>query len=188
MKVIIGVMGFARSGKDTTAEILVRKYGFTRMGFADQLRRFALACDPIIYWSETGTYHRLSDVVEAVGWDTAKDEYPEVRRLLQKIGTEGGREIFGETAWVDALFRSVPEDVERLVVPDTRFFSEYEGIHNLGGEVWRVTRPGYGPLNDHASEMEQINIPEDHIVLNDGDLIDLEAHIDMLAGTCVYFS
>lgn len=37
---IIGIMGNARAGKDTLALHLVRKYGFTRVGLADPLKRF----------------------------------------------------------------------------------------------------------------------------------------------------
>ena len=35
---IIGLSGYARSGKDTVAETLVNEYGFKRVAFADKIK------------------------------------------------------------------------------------------------------------------------------------------------------
>ncbi len=37
-KVLIGLMGYARSGKDTIAKFLVSRLGFKRLSFADTLK------------------------------------------------------------------------------------------------------------------------------------------------------
>ena len=37
-EMIIGLSGYARSGKDTVAELLVLNYGFKRVAFADGIR------------------------------------------------------------------------------------------------------------------------------------------------------
>ena len=39
---IIGVAGLAGSGKNAVAEILVKKYGFAMVSFADPLKRYAM--------------------------------------------------------------------------------------------------------------------------------------------------
>jgi hypothetical protein len=39
---LVGVAGLAGSGKDTVADILVSKYGFCRVSFADPLKRYAM--------------------------------------------------------------------------------------------------------------------------------------------------
>ncbi len=44
---IIGLTGYAQSGKDTVANILVERYGFTRVAFADKIREFLYETNPM---------------------------------------------------------------------------------------------------------------------------------------------
>src|SRR5690606_2560032 len=44
----IGLMGYARSGKDTAGAMLHADLGYRRVSFADPVREMALALDPII--------------------------------------------------------------------------------------------------------------------------------------------
>jgi hypothetical protein len=78
---IIGLTGYAQSGKDTFASILVEKYGYSRIAFADKIRDFLYGINPMVGCSPTGY---LQDLVNLVGWDKAKQE-PQVRRLLQDL-------------------------------------------------------------------------------------------------------
>ncbi len=87
---IIGLSGYARSGKDTVAELLVLNYGFKRVAFADGIRDALIALNPILHDG-----HRLNEVVQMYGWDVAKAK-DEVRRLLQVMGTEVGRKLIHE--------------------------------------------------------------------------------------------
>jgi hypothetical protein len=159
---LIGLAGYARSGKDTIGKILVER-GFQRVAFADKLREFALAIDPII-WDRPR--FRLSDVVEVEGWEGAK-ENPEVRSLLQRLGTEAGRNILGEDVWVNAALDIPPGD---YVITDVRFPNELEAIRSRGGQVWLVSRPGYGPINGHPSETALSGCRFDHVICNDFDI------------------
>jgi dephospho-CoA kinase len=43
---IIGISGYARSGKDTVANYLVEHHEFTRMAFADAMREALLRLNP----------------------------------------------------------------------------------------------------------------------------------------------
>jgi hypothetical protein len=56
---IIGLSGYARSGKDTVAELLVLNYGFKRMAFADGIRESLIALNPILHDG-----HRLNEIVQ----------------------------------------------------------------------------------------------------------------------------
>jgi len=87
---IIGLSGYARSGKDTIAEILIMNYGFKRLAFADNIRKAIIKLDPIL-----SNGQRISGSVREIGWEPTKAN-TEVRRLLQVFGTEVGREMFGE--------------------------------------------------------------------------------------------
>jgi hypothetical protein len=183
---LIGVVGFARAGKDSVGQILVERAGFTRIAFADKMKEFALAVDPYIpievMPANSGPillgekvapithFRRLSKVVADLGWEKAKTN-PEVRRVLQKIGTEGGRLTVGPNMWVDAV--DLPHVPDRTVITDVRFLNEASAIQALGGVIWRVVRPGIEPANNHPSEMEQRSIREDDLIENDGSLEDL---------------
>ena len=61
---ILGLAGYATSGKDTVGRYLVEEHGFTRLAFADTLKRFALAVNPIVFASDDGEQMRLYDVLE----------------------------------------------------------------------------------------------------------------------------
>lgn len=92
----IGIVGRKRSGKDTAAQALVDKLGYVRHGLADPLKAAALKLDPYVHFScEHGLGFRLSEVVEVHGWEDAKDVFPEVRQVLQRLGDEAGRQVHG---------------------------------------------------------------------------------------------
>lgn len=174
---IIGLMGYARSGKDTAAKALIER-GWTRIAFADAVREMALAIDPVVDW-EMG--ERLSDWVKQMGWEGAKQN-PEIRRLLQAIGTEGGRKVLGENVWIDAALRKVSAAAMQggdVVLTDVRFFNEAQAIRDWGGMVVQVNRPGVGPLNGHASE--SLNFAPDCTLDNSGTVEQLHAAILALA-------
>ena len=66
---------------------------------------------------------------------------PEFRALLQRMGTEVGRNLLGESVWADACLRHIP----RLLVLSDALRSRGPGYRSCGGLVVRVERPGYGP-------------------------------------------
>jgi hypothetical protein len=165
---LIGLSGYAQAGKDTTAAVLIERAGFIRVSFADALRDAIYALNPQISdWSGTA---RLQELVDAEGWDYVKVTYPEVRRLLQAMGTEVGRAQFGENFWVETAFRKMSGNT---VFTDVRFPNEYEAIKAAGGEVWRITRKGTGPVNGHPSETALDDFSFDRVIENDGSLDDL---------------
>lgn len=159
---IVGLCGYAQSGKDSAAAALVSR-GWERRAFADPIKAIALAMNPMIGDS------RLADVVDHFGWEGAKRSL-EVRQLLQRLGTEGGRQNIADDVWTRALFDRPHGPL--LVIPDVRFEDEVEAIHRRGGIVVRIDRPGVGPANDHPSERVP---PCDYVIVNDGTLDDLEA-------------
>ena len=65
---IIGLTGFARSGKDSVAKVLVDQYGFTRVAFADKIRELLYEVNPIVNDSN----FTLQGVVNEFGWEDAK--------------------------------------------------------------------------------------------------------------------
>ena len=167
-EVIVGVAGVARSGKDTLANRLVARLGFERRAFADTLRNVLYATNPIVETASAGP-RRVQEIVDDIGWDDAKVRYSEIRELLQRLGTEGGRVHIAEDVWNRAIFEK-PHG-PRLVIPDVRFPNEADAIHARGGIVVRVTRDGYEPINGHVSETAYSD--QDFIVENNGNIEDL---------------
>lgn len=165
--ILVGLTGVARSGKDTVGQILVKKRGFERRAFADKLRAVAYGASPLVRRNE-GDIIDLARLVDMVGWEKAK-AHTDVRGFLQRLGTEGVRNNLGEHAWVLAGVKDLV-DTDRVVFTDVRFGNEAFAIRERGGEVWRVERPGFGPINNHVSDAGLDDGYIDRVIVNDGTL------------------
>lgn len=180
MSYIIGLIGFPRSGKDTVAKLL-EPYGFVRVAFADKLREALYVLNPIV--ETQPEVSRYQDVLIQYGYDKAK-ALPEVRRLLQYLGTEVGRNIIGKNVWVDAALREA-EKHERVVITDVRFHNEVHAVRQAGGKIVNVLR-GEAEC-DHTHESEQLAAqyaknPDlaDFTIKNDGPLEQLETWVELI--------
>jgi hypothetical protein len=89
------------------------------------------------------------------------------------LGTEVGRNGFGDDVWVDVLISKL-EPMDKVVITDVRFPNEARELHNLAGEVWRVNREGVSAINEHVSESQMDEYNFDKIIDNNGSLEDLE--------------
>lgn len=196
---IIGLTGRKRSGKSTAARYLVENHGFTELSFAAPLKKMALDIDPLVevvdpdsrrgytlcealpqvreVMTYCGDVH-LAPLVDAIGWEQAKDQFPEVRRFLQRLGTDGVRNNLGDRIWVNLVEDQIDElwtnDFKNnrpnrpIVIADVRFENEADLICREGGIVIEVVRPGIPAAADtHASEAGvdpdyQVTNHEDH--------------------------
>jgi len=188
--IAIGLTGLARSGKDTAASWLVDHHGFTRFAFADIMKDAVYTLDPLVEVSDPGDldglhmHARLAQVVDTYGWEGAK-EYPDVRRLLQRFGTEMGRGLFGEDFWVDLMAARVAQAAPAggIVFTDVRFANEADKVRDhFGGDVVRIVRPDAeglsGATGRHASEA--LDLDADITIVNDGTPDDLGRHLSEL--------
>jgi hypothetical protein len=175
---IIGLMGYARTGKDEVGRALTEEFGFRRVSFADTIRAALYVLNPLVVvpaWTSTIT---VQQAVDAHGWEWAKS-LPMVRQLLQRLGTDVGRNMLAEDLWVDAAFsRLKARDFGAVVITDVRFPNEVRAIRRMGGHVIRVERPGYGPLNKHSSETALDGVGADYTIVNDGTLADLAVGVE----------
>jgi len=185
---LIGLIGRKRSGKDAFAATLVEHRGYARVAFADPLRELALAIDPLVGpaplpGDAVARHRRLSDVIDAIGWEAAKDCVPEVRSTaLQNLGqaVRGVDSYF----WVDQAMESVrrlrgvpvsPYSGAPVVVTDVRMPNEANAIREAGGKLIRIVRPGFESADDHVTETALDGYPEDDLVVNDEGLDELSA-------------
>ena len=179
---IIALSGYARSGKDTIADHL-ESLGWHRAAFAQTLRASLEALNPIITSSDEG-FLRYRDILGLVGYEAGKEIYPEFRELLQRMGTEVGRNLLGQNIWVEATMKSIQEAPSGTswVLTDCRFPNEFEAVKAAGGSVWRVVRPGIEAANQHPSEVALDAATFDAVLLNDSTIEVLFEQVDYYLG------
>lgn len=184
---LVGLSGKAGAGKDTAADALASSLGYQKLSFATEIKKLALILNPIMAVEPgSGRQIRLRELIKVMDWSAAKQHSPELRRFLQVLGTEGGRDVFGENVWVNRLFSTLGKHLNFYVITDVRFPNEADAIHDRGGQVWRIHRPerevlealaGVDP-NVHESETALDNYTSfDHYIANDGSKEDFESKI-----------
>jgi hypothetical protein len=163
-KTIVGLIGFAHTGKSEVAKVLMNEYGFARVKFADGLKNMLRA----IGLTEEEIEGALKEQpCEKLGGQTP-------RHAMMTLGTEWGRKLIHEDIWVLAWRKYVLDSsADRIVVDDCRFLNEAGMIRKIGGNIWHIVRPGYGPLKDHPSELEHLEIRSDAYLKNDETVEDL---------------
>jgi hypothetical protein len=181
---VIGFGHVARVGKDLAATALTTlpmPRQFKRIGFADSLKQLALEADPLIEHEIRGFGKlHLSDVVKRHGWEQAKDEYPEVRRFLEKIGA-AARSVLGQDVWLGPVLAAMRPN-RHLVIPDVRHLNEALAIQAAGGKVVRIDRPHYSASPDRPSEMHLAEWDGwDAVIQNDGSSDNLRVAVRKLA-------
>lgn len=147
---IIGLSGYAQTGKDTVANYLVEHHGFVKISFADPIREALYKLSPYVRVGDMPPTS-LAIAVDHMGWEDLKRFSPDTRELLQRLGTEVGREMFGKDFWVNqAMLRA--KEHGNVVFADVRFENEVEAIFGAGGDVWRIHKPEVTAVNRHVSE------------------------------------
>ena len=175
---IIGLTGYAQSGKDTVAKVLVEQHGFTRIAFADKIREFLYETNPM-FDSIAGEPRFVKERVDRDGWEEAKKS-PHIRRLLQTSGV-AARKLFGDNFWVHEAMKTMltdPRPDMNYVITDVRFLNEADMIKANNGQIWRIRRLGVDPVNSHVSETQMDGYPVDQIFINNGTIDDLKVLID----------
>ena len=136
----------AQSGKTTVAQYLQER-GYCRLPFAQPMRDMLSVMLSDLGYSEDLITHHLHVDKEALVPELGVS----VRHLLRTLGTEWGRDCVSPSVWLD-VWLSKARRKSFVVVDDVRFTNEAELIRLLGGEVWRITRPGVVRTTEHASE------------------------------------
>lgn len=186
--IIVGLSGYAGSGKDTAAKGLLWTGEWSHASFAAKLKDMALAINPWVpvrrgqlgydefnVADEPTAWVRYAEYLEKVGHEQGKYGNEEVRALQQRIGTDAGRNVLGDDVWVDAAMRDLPPG--NVVFTDCRFPNEAAAIQDAGGYVIRIERPGTTPVNSHPSEHALDDFPFDARIINDGTQQDLHQQL-----------
>ena len=139
---IIGLVGFIGSGKDTAAEYLIEKYGFQRDSFAAPLKD---AVASVFGWDREMLEGRTD---ESRAWRECADPWwserlgrdVTPRHTLQLWGTEVARNAYHNDIWVGSLENRLRKTQNNTVITDCRFPNEIDVIKNAGGVIIRIAR------------------------------------------------
>lgn len=203
---LLGISGKAATGKDTSADFLVKNYNFVKISFADPLKR---VCRDIFDFSDTQLWGPSPYRNEPDSRYLREDgSFLTPRLALQVLGTEFGRHCY-PNIWIEYALRLAniiltnpskwsyskelgifeqknEHPIQGVVIPDLRFKNEVDALKEHGATLFRITRPGAGlsgAAGQHSSEKEQESIPDevfDAIIHNDGTITDLHSKLDKI--------
>jgi hypothetical protein len=196
---IVGIIGFIGSGKDTAADYLVNHHDFVRESFASNLKDSVAA---IFGWDRTlleGLTEEARIWREQVDtWWASRLNMPTLtpRWVLQHWGTEVCRQGFHDDIWIASLENRLKNTNQNIVISDCRFPNELASIKNSGGILIRVSRgddPDWYHLalenkdlmpqvypEVHISEWAWIGTDFDYVVENNGSKQDLFSQIESI--------
>lgn len=158
------------SGKDTSADYLIKKYGGIKLSFASPL------------------YDILHYAQNICSFPKEKD-----RKFLQWIGTEWARNK-DPNIWINILIEKARKEEGNVYVSDVRFLNEFTALKEDGWICIKLNREsqnrdttegehkgiGSGEKN-HISETELDSITDDNwdfVIDNNGNIEDLYFKLD----------
>lgn len=189
---VVGLSGFAQSGKTTAALHLEQKYGIRRKHIAEPLR----AMLAVLLQANGMSSDMITRYLEG---DLKEQLIPELgvtsRYAQITLGTEWGRELIGPDLWAKTWERGVAEG-ESVMNDSVRFPNEADAIRALGGVVIMIKRPGtrpakfkWGKIGEFlfdkfglmwgVHDSERIDrIKPDFVIHNDSSIEQLKADLD----------
>ena len=193
---LIGLGGKLRAGKDVVGDYLEEKHGYVKLGMSDVLNEALLKLNPLIIIEKDSPLYkdfsalpvvRYADMHLSLGYVEAKKN-PEVRRLLQVLGTEVGRDMIDPDVWVRMAEKKIQDlwaEGKSVVITAMRFPNEIDMLNRLGGlSVW-IERPDEERLNNageaiqsHASENSVSSKDFSYVMMNDGTLEQLYRKVE----------
>lgn len=166
---LIGITGAKGVGKDTLAETFIG-VGFINAKMAAPLK------DMLRVMYEHAGYGRIMIEAKVEG---SEKETPctllggqTPRHAMQTLGTEW-RNMIDTQLWTriwhnrvaDLLSEGIP-----VVCTDIRFRHEAAVVHQLGGHLIRIERPGLENDDTHSSEQEMRSLQVNKTIVNDGSV------------------
>lgn len=164
---IIALSGLAQAGKSTVASFL-EEIGFVRVRFAGLLKGMLRGLGL--------TDRHIEGDLKEVPCDLLCGKTP--RQAMQDLGTGWGRDMIGEdlwtNVWTESVLASIDQGARGVVAEDCRFPNEVAAVQRLGGQLWRVERPGL-TAGAHISENALVGFSPYLTIQNDGPLEQLRA-------------
>lgn len=201
---IIGLSGYAKSGKDTAGKIIQqlttpKPFRHVEDEFGNPLRDsrgydYVLREEPPRFQIKKYSAKLKKMAGEFLGVDPERFEdqdfkesklgkewdYMTVRQFLQKFGTDAIRNGLHPDAWINALMSDYKDSSDWVIV-DVRFPNEAKAIKERDGIIIRLNRypPGCSPafMDLHESEIALDEWQFDEKIWNLGTIDDLRSQI-----------
>jgi len=148
---IIGLVGRARSGKDTVASLMAQhhvvRWDVQKYAFAYPIKEHV---NRMFGWDSRHADGNLKEVVDPY-WGFSP------RHAYQTFGTDWARDDLRQDIWLKFAERAM-DNAKHTIITDVRFHNEAEWIRKQpGGVLVRVDRGAEGAITEgssHASEAE----------------------------------
>ena len=157
-------------GKTTVADLLIEHQ---RVAFAAPIKRVV---EILLDRLGSDGYSLVHEDKESIVFELGVS----ARHMMQTLGTEWGRACIHPDFWVMIArveAQRIMADGRSVVIDDVRFPNEAAMIRDLGGELWRIDRPGVAYSGDHSSEGALEDVTPDRVIVNDGTIDQLKERI-----------
>lgn len=174
---IIGIVGNARSGKDTVANMIIEEninpfLKIDKDSFAKPLKDMACA----FFGKDCESLELYKEDCESLYGINIRKFYQNTGALMRQMNED----IFVEL--IDVRLTSIKNDPHTMIIiPDVRFKNEADYIKSFEDAILlKVERPSIdksSPIYNDKSEQEIDLIEPDFTIVNDGTLEDLRAKV-----------
>ncbi len=127
-KVVLGLIGYARSGKDSISKNFIKKYGFNRIAFADNVKKdMNLFMKELVY----------KDLIKTTKINLLDIDFNTEDEILKKQlrpyivwYAETLRELNGKYYWINKALQFDADGFDRIIITDIRRKEELEIFKN----------------------------------------------------------
>lgn len=165
MKMIIGLVGRSRTGKDTVASLFSEDF---------KIRKLALpvkdACKALYGWSDIEVESELKEVVDP-RWSISP-------RQAMVYLTNSMKKLNGHNFFTKRFFENW--DGEPTIITDVRYEEDINEIHLHKGITIKVERET-GPRHSFENHIDDLNTT--YVIQNNGTIDNLRSELDRLGLT-----
>jgi len=177
---LIGFSGPKGSGKDTAAAALTAQDWWI-INPGDPIRDMVAVLLRVAGYRCGDADHLVSDPAAREDPLVLLPGHPTPRQLMQRLGDDWGRALIHPDLFAVILRRRIERaltdpnwvNCAGVAVTGIRKPNEAAVIHQLGGQVWAIQRPGFEATGEHTSEQGFDALPCDRVIINSGSIADL---------------
>ena len=209
---LLTLSGKSLAGKDTLADVLVKRFGFHKVSWADEVK---IMCSeifsiPIEYFYDTelkdkregfvcGVNHsfvsNLISYLRCHGYKinnnlkkTLQKElecviFETPRQMMTHLGTDICRKYIDDDIWINLTLKKIESLHGSVIVPDSRFINEINKIKDLGGYAGLVIREGM--INENSEGHCSEDVPDfdyDFIFKNNSNRASFQESVELWYG------
>jgi hypothetical protein len=172
-----GISGKARSGKNTTAEMIVKAMGvisneYKIVALADPMKQIAEKMFPEAKKECLYGASELRSEIISDKYRSSNNVPLTYRQFLIDLGSFGRK--YNDDIWLNCLVQDANRstDIKLYIIADCRYINEFSYLKKSGYHMIRILRDECTKIND-SSELEQDKIPNsdfDSIIENNSSM------------------